>query len=94
MQKGILLMLDDQFLREIDAAFPLAGYSDRSTFIREAVIKYLAELGVHVPISYKAAPPRIGTAKGGRPKKADVVAPLVSVPDTGLGKKSARKTAI
>ena len=68
MQKGILLMLDEKFLAEIDAAFPRFGYSDRTTFIRDAVIQHLKQLGIEVPLSYKAGPPRIKTSPG-RPKK-------------------------
>lgn len=69
-QRGILIMMDQQFRDEIDAAFPRFGYTDRSTFIRDAVYKRLGEMGVSLPASLKAAPSRAG--KGGRSKKVTV----------------------
>lgn len=68
-QRQILLLMDERFVDEIDAAYPQLGYSDRATFIRDAVLKELKRSGVDLPASYRAAPPRIGTAKGGRPRK-------------------------
>ena len=65
-QKSVLLWLDENFLSEIDRAFPLLGYSDRSTFIREAVYEALEEHGIKLPAAFKAAPSRAG--KGGRKK--------------------------
>ncbi len=76
-QKGLILMVQEDFLAEIDTHFPKLGFSDRATFIRAAVHKYLADHGVSLPLEYKAAPPRIGKAKGGRPKK--VAKPLAVV---------------
>jgi metal-responsive CopG/Arc/MetJ family transcriptional regulator len=68
-QRGVIVMMDRKFCEEIDAAFPRLGFSDRSTFIRDAVYKRLEEMNIRVPASLKAAPSRAG--KGGRPKKAD-----------------------
>jgi hypothetical protein len=68
-QRQILLLMDERFVDEIDAAYPALGYSDRASFIRDAVLKELARAGVNLPASYKAAPPRLGNAKGGRPRK-------------------------
>lgn len=68
MQKAVLIMMDENFLAEIDAAYPRLGYSDRATFIREAILKLMAFHGYNLPVSYKAAPSRAG--KGGRPKKS------------------------
>lgn len=81
MQKGVLLMMDENFLAEIDAAYPGLGFGDRATFIRDAVLKELARRGIELPASYKSGPPRSG--KGGRPKKI----PLHAVEGTG-GKKA------
>ena len=66
-QRGVLVMLDEKFRDEIDAAFPRLGFTDRSTFIRDAVYKRLQEMNIHLPASLKAAPSRAG--KGGRPRK-------------------------
>jgi hypothetical protein len=75
MQKGVILMMDERFIAEIDQAYPQLGFSDRATFIRDAVLKELARQGYRLPVSYKAAPPRVGKSKGGRPKKT-VLKPL------------------
>lgn len=60
-------MLDDKFRAEIDKALPRAGFSDRSSFIRNAVYKRLAALGVEIPLELTTAPSRAG--KGGPKKK-------------------------
>ena len=57
-------MVDERFLEEIDAAYPKLGYSDRASFIREAVYQRMKEGGYKLPLEYKAAPSRKG--KGGR----------------------------
>ncbi len=69
-QKGMILMVSESFLAEIDKAYPNLGYSDRASFVRAAVHEYLKENGVNLPMSYRAAPPRAGKSKGGRPRKA------------------------
>ena len=66
-EKGVIFMVDEKFLAQIDAAYPTLGFGDRATFIRDAVIKELTKFGYHVPAEYRAGPPRTG--KGGRPKK-------------------------
>lgn len=73
-QKGMILMVSEAFLAEIDKAYPSLGYGDRASFVRAAVHEYLSNHNIQLPLSYKAAPPRVGKAKGGRPpkKKADL----------------------
>ena len=66
-QKGVLVMMKEGFLSEIDSTLEASGYSDRSTFIRDAVYEKLRSLGVDVPPSSKTSPSRVGV--GGRPKK-------------------------
>lgn len=80
--RQILLLMDERFVDEIDAAYPSLGFSDRATFIRDAVLKELARKDIHLPAAYRAAPPRVGASKGGRPKKAV----LTPVEGTGLKK--------
>lgn len=63
-QKQVIVMMRDQFLDEIDAKLSKLGYSDRATFIRDAVYKELARNGVVLPPELKTAPSRQG--KGGR----------------------------
>ena len=64
-QKQVLLKMDEDFLAEIDAAFPELGFSDRASFIRSAVFDELRRGGYKVKEQLKAAPSRAG--KGGSP---------------------------
>jgi hypothetical protein len=64
-QKGVLVMMRESFLEEIDAALPKAGFSDRSKFIRDAVYQRMREMGFDVDPQDSTAPSRKG--KGGRP---------------------------
>ncbi len=64
-QKGVLVMMRESFLEEIDAALPKAGFSDRSKFIREAIYQRLRSLGFDIEPEEPTAPSRKG--KGGRP---------------------------
>ena len=70
-------MVDARFLAEIDAAYPVLGYGDRATFVRDAILQLMAKHGYRLPASYKVGPPRTG--KGGRPKTAG----LASVQSVG-----------
>ena len=79
-QKGLIFMVDERFLAEIDAAYPKLGYGDRATFIRDAVLKEMAKHGYHLPAAFKAGPPRSG--KGGRPRK---IVPLSKVAEEPTG---------
>lgn len=58
-QKQVLIMMRQEFLDEIDKAFPLAGFNDRSSFIRDAVYQELLRMGIQVPMVLKTAPERV-----------------------------------
>lgn len=66
-QKAIILMVREEFLREIDAAFPEYGYSDRASFIREAVYELLDKLGRKVSPIIKTPLSHGGRKKSPRP---------------------------
>lgn len=66
-QKPLTFMVKAAFLDEINQACTIAGYSDRSQFIRDAVFAEIERLGIAVPKALKAAPSRKG--KGGPKKK-------------------------
>jgi hypothetical protein len=66
-QKPVLVMMREDFLDEINRAYPEAGYSDRSQFIRDAVYKQIEKLGIQLPLVIKTSPDRTG--KGGPKKK-------------------------
>lgn len=63
-QKPVILMMREEFLAAIDAAYPNAGFSDRASFIRAAVYEFLSANGVNLPPVLKTAP-----SSGGRPPK-------------------------
>ncbi|MBQ7252421.1 MAG: hypothetical protein IJS32_07460 [Kiritimatiellae bacterium] len=64
-QKAVILMMREEFLRAIDEAYPLAGFSDRASFIRAAVFEFLEKHGVKLAPAMKTAPSR-----GGRKPRA------------------------
>ena len=64
-QKGILVYMDEDFLKEIDRIYPREGYSDRTTFIKQSVYEMIHGLGIKLPAHLKASPSRKG--KGGKP---------------------------
>lgn len=101
-QKGVLVMMRESFLEEIDAALPKAGFSDRSKFIRDAVYQRMRSLGFKVAEEDTTAPSRKG--KGGRPthyavkaqavlRAVDVAAPVTEkrVSDVRYAKKKRAK---
>ena len=62
-------MIQEDFLGVIDDSLAHLGYSDRSSFIRDAVRQRLERDGVPVTLSAAIAPSRTG--KGGRKKKPE-----------------------
>jgi hypothetical protein len=67
--------MKEAFIAEIEAAVEKGGFSDRSVFIRAAVLEELRRLGFKVPASLASAPYRMG--KGGRKKEAPEPVPGV-----------------
>lgn len=76
-QKAVIVMMSHEFLDLIDGNLQRLGFSDRSSFIRDAV---RVKLGASPSVA--AAPSRAG--KGGRPKQSDLESftALVSEPGT------------
>ncbi|HBR94324.1 MAG TPA: hypothetical protein DEA90_09195 [Opitutae bacterium] len=66
-QKQVITMMKESFVEKIDESLSECGYTDRSSFIRDAVYEKLESMGIKLPLIEKAAPQRTG--KGGRPKK-------------------------
>jgi Arc/MetJ-type ribon-helix-helix transcriptional regulator len=60
--------MKERFIEEIDQALEKMGYSDRSSFIRDAVAEKLHSEGIEFPKDLPLAPSRAG--KGGRPTQA------------------------
>ena len=64
-QKQLLLKVSEEFLAEVDAVFPKLGFSDRSSFIRHAILRTIKEAGHVIPPEMIATPSRLGV--GGSP---------------------------
>lgn len=68
--------MSEEFIRELDRIYPLAGYDDRSKFIRDAIYEKLEREGFELPPGIRLAPSRAG--KGGaikyriRPQRAEM----------------------
>jgi hypothetical protein len=66
-QKLIPIPVSDAFVQELDNGLNKIGFSNRSQFIRDAILEKLERAGRSVPRGYSQAPGRAG--KGGRPRK-------------------------
>ena len=75
-QKLISVPMKEKFIESIDQALEKIGYSDRSSFIRDAIAEKLRAAGVILPIELRLAPSRTG--KGGRPRHVQPAEPEVS----------------
>jgi hypothetical protein len=64
-QKQLLLKVSEEFLAEVDAAFPKLGFSDRSSFIRHSILSALKAAGHVIPLAMISTPSRTGV--GGSP---------------------------
>ena len=67
-QKLISISMNEKFIEKMDSTLFKMGYSDRSSFIRAAIVEKLQAAGVKVPRVLSLAPSRVG--KGGRPARA------------------------
>ena len=66
-QKLVPIAVDEKFLRELDAGLMLAGYRNRSQFIRDAIVEKLLRSNIPISRDLKnlALPPhRIGKGAG------------------------------
>lgn len=55
-----------EFIRQVDAGIVKAGYTNRSQFIRDAIVEKLERASVRISRELSQPPPRTG--KGGRPR--------------------------
>lgn len=67
-QKQVIVIMQEEFLNEIDSNLAQMGFGDRAQFIRTAAMEKLQKQGIGVTCDMIAPPSRIG--KGGRPKSA------------------------
>jgi Arc/MetJ-type ribon-helix-helix transcriptional regulator len=65
--KQIIVMMQEDFIQDIDDNITALGFSNRAEFIRQAVHEKLAKAGVKIDAGKTTAPSRAG--KGGRPRK-------------------------
>jgi Arc/MetJ-type ribon-helix-helix transcriptional regulator len=72
-QKLIPIPMKEDFIAQIDSAYARMGYSNRSEFIRSAILEKLERGGFRLPAGIALAPDRLG--KGGAPKVTRYPAP-------------------
>jgi hypothetical protein len=68
-QKLIPVPANERFIRQLNQGVRTAGYSNRSQFIREAIVEKLSRLGIEINPESPPAPGR--PAKAGRRKPTD-----------------------
>jgi Arc/MetJ-type ribon-helix-helix transcriptional regulator len=90
-QKLISVPMKERFIEEIDQALEKMGYSDRSSFIRDAVAEKLRSEGFELPIDLPLAPSRAG--KGGRPTQAAYAARRAAQAAPAAPQRKSRKEA-
>jgi hypothetical protein len=73
-QKLIPVPASEKFIRELNHGFRRAGYTNRSQFIRDAIVEKLERLGLKIPRELAVAPQRLGKG-GGKPASKAVAAP-------------------
>jgi len=66
-QRQVIVVMQEAAVDEIDRHLAAMGFSDRASFIRQAIAEKLELSGYGVPKEMLVAPSRAG--KGGRPKK-------------------------
>jgi len=57
-QKLVAISMHEKFIETIDAALPSMGYSNRSNFIRAAIVEKLHAAGIKAPLALSLAPSR------------------------------------
>lgn len=67
-QKLISVPMNEKFIVQIDLSLPKIGYSDRSSFIRDAIVEKFHKSKINIPVELSLSPSRAG--KGGRPPLA------------------------
>ena len=90
-QKLIPIPANEKFIKELNDGFRKAGYSNRSQFIRDAIVEKLSRMGIEIPREFSVAPDRIG--KGGRPGQSAGKANAKKAGAKGAAKKAVKKPA-
>ena len=63
-QKLLPIAVDEKFLRELDAGLGVAGYRNRSQFIRDAIVEKLLRANISLPRELAMPPNRMGKRRG------------------------------
>jgi hypothetical protein len=90
-QKLIPIPANEKFIKELNDGFRKAGYSNRSQFIRDAIVEKLSRMGIEIPREFAVAPDRIG--KGGRQSAPPAKSTGKKTGAKGAAAKSARKSS-
>lgn len=85
-QKLVNFQASERFIELLNCGVKLSESVDRSKFIRDAIVERLGKLDIHVPVSVKNPPSRIG--KGGA-KSAPLTRPATKTKYPPASKSSA-----
>lgn len=58
-QRLVNVPMDEEFIDQLHAAMLAAGYTNRSDFIRSAIVEKASAIGIKIPRSLALAPPRV-----------------------------------
>ena len=61
-QKLLPVMASEEFIRALDQSLPRAGYSNRSQFVRDAILEKLIRARIAVPADLALSPSRTSPA--------------------------------
>jgi hypothetical protein len=89
-QKMLPVMVSEDFIRTLDGGLPQAGYSNRSQFIRDAIIEKLTRAGIAMPKALALSPSRLAPAPDARRRKPESSSTL----NDGPSSKPAAKLAL
>lgn len=72
-QKLLNFPVKEEFLEEIDRAISSSRFSNRSEFIRQAILEKLQEMGISIPEAMASAPSRSGKVESTSTRKPPVI---------------------
>ncbi|HXI73471.1 MAG TPA: ribbon-helix-helix domain-containing protein [Verrucomicrobiae bacterium] len=87
-QKLLTLPVSEDFIRDIDVNLPSMGYSNRSQFIRDAIIEKLVKAGITIPKGLALPPTRVSS--GQKTKEEKFVDAVEAEADRRLARGAAR----
>jgi hypothetical protein len=67
--KLLNVQMSDEFINRLSKLVTDCGYSNRSEFIRDAIVEKLHRSGFDLPADVTTVPPKTRASRSGRPRK-------------------------